>query len=197
MATIGLKDSHFAVITEGNNGDESYGTPKSLAPSISANLTINYREGVLNADDKVYEEVKEFNDGDIEFSVADLLSTTIAELLGSQLDDNAILVESIEDDSKAPFVALGFKAARASGKYEYDWFYRVKFSKSNETYQTKSKDGVTFNTPSLKGKIYARNKALSNGDHPWRAKVVDGESAASATVIASWFDSVYEPTFTP
>jgi len=197
MATIGLKNAHTADITEDNNGNETYGTPEYLAASISANLSISFAEGKLNADDKLYEEVKEFSEGTITLNIADLYAATAAKLLGSRLDDNGILVESVEDSARAPFVALGFEAPRSSGKSEYDWFYRVKFSKGSESYQTKSKDGVTFNTPTIEGKIYQRNKALSNGDHPWRAKVVKGESADSATAIAGWFNAVYEPTFTP
>ena len=196
MATIGLKSVYIALITENSSGEETYGTPELLANAMKADININYIEGKLPADDKIYQEDKEFNGGTITLGLADIAAAMAAKLLGSKLDDNDILVDSGEDEENAPFVAIGFKALRRKGKYEYDWLYRVRFSKSNEAYQTKG-DGFNYNTPTIEGKIYARNKALSNGDHPWRSKVVEGESNDSATAITDWFNAVYEPTFTP
>ena len=160
------------------------------------NLNINYIEGKLPADDRTYDSAKEFNDGTIQMGLADIASAMAAKLLGSKVDSNGVLIDSTEDDANAPFVAVGFKAKRSSGKYEFDWLYRVKFSKPNETYQTKG-DSINFSTPTIEGTIYARNKPLTNGDHAWRAKCVEGETAVAAAAVSGWFESVYEPTFTP
>lgn len=194
MPTIGLKDIHIAIITEDADGNETYGTPEYLAPAMNVNMNINYIDGKLPADDRTYVYVKEFNDGTISIGLADLPSAMAAKLLGAKLDTNGVLVNSVEDDSKAPFVAVGFKALRDNGKYEYDWFYRVKFGKPNEAYQTKG-DSINFNTPTIEGTIYMRNKPLANGDHAWGTKCIDGEEGVTAATVNGWFDQVYEPTF--
>ena len=196
MATIGLKDVHIALITEDSDGNETYGTPEYLAPAMNVNLKINYIEGKLPADDRTYDSAKEFNDGTIQMGLADIASAMAAKLLGSKVDSNGVLIDSTEDDANAPFVAVGFKAKRSSGKYEYDWLYRVKFSKPSESYQTKG-DSINFSTPTIEGTIYARNKPLTNDDHAWRAKCVEGETGVAAAAVSGWFESVYEPTFTP
>ena len=61
MATIGLDDLYYATITEGNNGDETYGTPVKLAKAISADLSLELAEAILYADDAA----KEARDGRI------------------------------------------------------------------------------------------------------------------------------------
>ena len=48
MATIGLDDLYYATITEGNNGDETYGTPVKLAKAISAEVSTEIAEAILN-----------------------------------------------------------------------------------------------------------------------------------------------------
>ena len=58
MATIGLDKLYYADITEDEDGDETYGTPKVLAKAISADLSIELAEAILYADDGASEVVK-------------------------------------------------------------------------------------------------------------------------------------------
>lgn len=51
MATIGLDKLFYAPITEGENGDEAYGTPVMLAKAMTAELSIELNEATLYADD--------------------------------------------------------------------------------------------------------------------------------------------------
>ena len=44
MATIGLDKLYYAKITEDENGDETYATPKLLAKAISADLSVELNE---------------------------------------------------------------------------------------------------------------------------------------------------------
>ena len=60
MATIGLDKLYYAKITEDENGDETYATPKLLAKAISADLSVELNEATLYADDGVAELVNEF-----------------------------------------------------------------------------------------------------------------------------------------
>ena len=58
MATIGLDKLYYAKITEDENGDETYATPKLLAKAISADLSVELNEATLYADDGVAELFK-------------------------------------------------------------------------------------------------------------------------------------------
>jgi len=192
MATIGLDKVYYSIITEDSNGDESYGTPTMLAKAISADLSVNLLEAKLNADDGVAEAVKEFKDGTLSFGIDDIKANVASDLLGAKVDQNKVIVSTAEDN--APYVAVGFRAKKSNGKYRYFWLYRVKFGVPATNLATKG-DNITFSTPTIEGSVMRRNKADSNGNHPWKAEVTEGESAESATAISSWYNAVYEPSY--
>lgn len=193
MATIGLDKPFYAKITEDAEGVETYGTPQRMAKAISANMTIEYAEGTLDADDAVSEAVKLFKSGSLSLGIDDLAPGVAADILGVKVDKNGVVISSAED--VPPPVAVGFRALRSSGKYEYFWLYRVQFGVPGNTLATKG-DSIQFNTPTLEGTIMRRNKPDANGDHQWRAHVTEGATGVSAATISGWFDSVYEPDYT-
>lgn len=192
MAKIGLDNLYYAIITENSSGEESYGTPAKLAPAITANLSQKYDNARLFADDKVEDDLREFSDGTISLNVADITDAVAALLTGATVDSNGCLVDT--DGDSAPYVAIGFRSKTSKGKYRYVWLYRVKFSVSNDAFNTKG-ESIQFNTTTIEGTFYRRNKADSRGRHPWRYSVTEGEVSGSATIIASWFTSVPEPSF--
>lgn len=193
MATIGLKDLYYSIITENDDGEESYATPVKLAPAISAGLTINNDSVKLFADDKVEDDLKEFSNGTITLGVSAISDAVAAILTGSTVDSNGCLVDTADDD--APYVAIGFRAKTSKGKYRYVWLYRVKFAVPNDNFATKG-ESVQFTTPTIEGTIYKRNKPDSRGRNPWRYSVTEGEVTGSASTINSWFETVPEPNFT-
>ena len=193
MATIGLDDLYYAPITEGNNGDETYGTPVKLAKAISADLSLELAEAILYADDAASESVKAFKNGKLTLGIDALGNANAAALLGARVDSKGVLVSATEDTS--PYVAIGFRALKANGKYRYFWLYKVQFAVPSDSLQTKG-DNITFQTPSIEGTIIRRNKADTGGKHPWKAEITDGETGADQTTVTGWFTSVYEPSYT-
>lgn len=190
MATIGLDKLYYATIKESDTGEETYGTPVQLAKAISAELSVELNEATLYADDGQAEAVKEFKSGTISLGVDDIGSDTAAALVGAIVDSNGVLVSRSEDS--APYVAIGFRAKKANGKYKYYWLYRVLFGVPAASLATKG-DSITFSTPTIEGTIFRRNKADTNGKHPWKAEVT--ENGTNASVIESWYTKVYEPTY--
>lgn len=191
MATIGLDKLYYATITEGTSGDETYGTPVQLAKAISAELSIELNEATLYADDGQAEAVKEFKSGTISLGVDDIGSAVAAALVGATVDSNGVLISRSEDS--APYVAIGFRAKKANGKYKYYWLYRVLFGVPAASLATKG-DSITFSTPTIEGSIFRRNKADAGGKHPWKAEIT--EDGTNSSVIDSWYTKVYEPTYT-
>lgn len=192
MATIGLDKLYYAIITEGTGGVETYGTPKVMAKAISAELAPQIAEATLYADDGAAENVKEFTSATFTLGVDDLASDVMADLLGVTVDQNGVVVSTPDD--AAPYVAVGFRAKRSNGKYQYFWIYRVKFGVPNNTLATKG-ESITFNTPSIVGTVMRRNKADGNGGHPWKVDVVEGATGVDQTVIDGWYSDVYEPDY--
>lgn len=191
MATIGLDKLFYATIAIDDNGDEVYSKPTQLAKAISADLSIEINEAVLYADDGQAEAVKEFKGGTISLGIDDIGKATASALIGATLDDNGALISSAEDTPS--YVAIGFRAKKANGKYRYYWLYKVLFGLPATNLETKG-DSITFSTPTIEGAIFRRNKLDGSSHHPWKAEI--DESDSNKTVIDAWYDNVYEPTYT-
>ena len=190
MATIGLDKLFYATITEDKDGNETYGTPVQLAKAISADLSIELNEATLYADDGQAESVKEFKSGTLSLGVDDIGNEAAAALVGATVDSNGVLISGGEDTAK--YVAVGFRAKKANGKYKYYWLYRVLFGIPATNLATKG-DSITFSTPTIEGTIFRRNKVDANNNHPWKAEVTESESNNS--IISKWYTKVYEPTY--
>lgn len=190
MATIGLDKLFYSVITEGENGEETYGTPKKLAKAMNVDLSIEVAEATLYADDSAAETVKEFAGGTITLGVDDISAEALKDLAGARIDSNGVIVSAGEDVGN--YVALAFRAKKSNGTYRYYWLYRVKFATPSDSYETKG-DSVNFNTPSIEGAISQRVKEDGKGNHPWKAQM--DETKDNKATIDKWYDSVYEPSF--
>jgi len=192
MATIGLDKLYYSKITEGENGDESYGTPIMLAKAISASLSVELAEATLYADDGAAEIIKEFKNGKLSLGVDDIGRKAAEELTGSTADENGVLISASEDGGDS--VAIGFRAKKANGKYRYFWLYRVKFGVPSTELATKG-DSITFSTPTIEGTVSRRNKLDGNGKHPWKAEVNADDQGVTAETISTWYTKVYEPVY--
>ncbi|WP_425596603.1 major tail protein [Soehngenia longivitae] len=192
MATIGLDKLYYAKITENENGDETYGTPISLAKAISAELSVELAEATLYADDGAAEIIKEFQSGTLTLGIDDIGVTAAGDLTGATIDDNNVLISTGEDGGDP--VAVGFRAKKANGKYRYFWLYRVKFGIPATNLTTKG-DSITFSTPTIEGTVLRRNKLDGQGRHPWKAEVNEGDEGVTTAIITGWYTQVYEPTF--
>ena len=192
MATIGLDRLYYSKITEDAAGDETYGTPQLLAKAISADLEIELNEATLFADDSAAEVVKEFKSGKLSLGINDIGAEVAGDLVGAVIDDNGVTVSQSEG-LPSP-VAVGFRAKKSNGKYRYFWLYRVIFGMPATNLATKG-DSITFNTPTIEGTIFNRNKIDGQGKHPWKAEVNEDDASVLPATITGWYTAVYEPTF--
>ena len=193
MATIGLDKLYYAKITEDASGNETYGTPLSLARAMKADLSVELAEATLYADDGPAVIVKEFKSGTLSLGIDDIGVTAAEDLTGAKLDDNHALISGSEDGG-AP-VAIGFRAKKANGKYRYFWLYKVKFGIPATNLQTKG-ESITFSTPTIEGTVLRRNKLDGLGKHPWKAEVTVGAAGVATATVTGWFGQVYEPVYT-
>ncbi len=182
----------YAKITEDADGNEVYGKPVSLAKAIKSDLSIELAEAVLNADDAAAYVVKEFRSGKLSLGVDDIGVAAAQDLTGAVSDDNGVLVSVTERDGN--LVAVGFRAKKPGGKYRMFWLFRVKFGIPSTSLETKG-DSISFKTPQIDGTVMRRNRPDAQGNHPWKAEVTEGTPGVKPSVIAEWFDAVYEPIF--
>ena len=192
MATIGLDKLYYAKITEDESGEETYGTPMSLAKAMTVDLSVELAEATLYADDGAAEVVKEFKSGTLTLGIDDIGVQAAQDLTGAKIDTNKVLISTSEDGG-AP-VAIGFRAKKANGKYRYFWLYKVKFGIPATNLTTKG-ESITFSTPTIEGTVMRRNKLDGQNKHPWKAEVSEDSTGVTASVISGWYSEVYEPTF--
>ena len=190
MATIGLDKLYYAPITLDNDGAETYGTPVQLAKAISAELSVELNEAVLYADDGQAESVKEFKNGSLSLNVDELAPIHVAALLGAEIDENGVLISRGEDNPN--YVAIGFRARKANGKYRYFWLYKVQFAVPGTSLATKG-DSITFSTPTIEGTIFQRVKPDGKDKHPWKAEIT--EDPTNIAIVEAWYTAVYEPSY--
>jgi phi13 family phage major tail protein len=191
MPTIGFDKLYYADITEDANGSETYGTPMLLGGAITADLSVEFHDEHLPMDDDPgANPYYRFKSGKLVLNVDQIGAVIASKLTGAQIDNNGVVVSSVGNKRRP--VAVGFRSLKSNDTYRYIWLYRVFFGVPASKHQTVG-DSITWQTPSIEGIIYRRNKIDGQGKHPWRAEV--DESTATAVATAAWFNAVYEPNF--
>ena len=182
--TLGLRDLSYAICTKAD-GVETYGTPKRMAEAMTADLSVKTADGSLYADDTLSESVSEFASGTLKLGVKDLTPEVLAEVLGQMVDQNKVVWAGKDDEP--PYVAIGFRAKKTSGRFRYVWLLKVKFKVPSEKYETKG-ESIKFNTPDIEADFTARKS-----DGRWKADFVGTEDSDAAK---TWFTEVPEPAET-
>lgn len=186
--TKSFRDLHVALVTQNTAQGYTTGTPVKLARAISAKVSDKYTTEKIYSDDGVEETITNYEGTDVEFEVNSLAPQDRALLFG-HLYENGYLVKGKDD--KAPEVAIGYRAKKLNGKYEFTWLYCGKFGQGNEdSYETES-DKVKTQTNSLKGSFYERAK-----DGLFEIQVDESnliaENTSAAAAMVAWFESVQE-----
>ncbi|MDD3369399.1 MAG: major tail protein [Lachnospiraceae bacterium] len=162
MAQYGLSHPFFAKLgaTKG-----VYTAGFQCGKAISTDITPNFNEASLFADNALSEYVKEFKDADVNLGVDEMPLSAADVIFGHAIstEDNSVTYGS---EDSANYVGFGIyvnvmkdgaKTVMAA------WLPKCKFTDSAETYTTKG-DSITFATPTLSG------KALPDEDGNWRYK---------------------------
>lgn len=190
MAIKGLKDLHYAIITEENETETTYSEIKKLGPAMALNLQPSVNRGNLRADDGVLFSDAAKGPTAVTLNTAYLEEEVEANILGKTLDDNGGLTDSINDDP--PYIAIGGRALSARGGYEYFWIYRVKLAPAEENKET-LQETPTYQTPNLSGESVPR---LNDGLEKYKLwdkspKVTD------ETIFENWFEQVIDKNYKP
>ncbi len=187
-AVIGLRNVHYALLTDDTETATTYGVVKRVADAIDAVITPNVETSTIWADDGASESVSALGEINIALELKVIPVEVQVEWFGHTKDAKGIIIKGGND--KPATIALGFKALMANGKYAYKWLLKVTPQLSEEAFHTKESGNVNFQTRKV---ILIGVTRLS--DNNWELGIVEGEPGADAATIAGWLTAV--PTITP
>lgn len=190
--TKSFRDIHVARVKENTATSYATDTPVKLARAIKGKISDKFTTEKIYSDDTVEDTAQTYEGTEVELEVNSLAPQDKALVFG-QLYENGFLVKNKED--KAPEVAVGYRAKKLNGKYEFVWLYVGTFGQGFEdNYETEA-DKATTQTATLKGDFYERQI-----DKNYQISVDESNLAAenteAAAAIANWFGKVQEPTNT-
>ncbi|MGM1048403.1 MAG: major tail protein [Bacillota bacterium] len=177
----GLKNIYYAKVLTDDSKGTTYDTPKKFAPAITMNVTPTVNSTILFAENGPHSSANALGEITAEIGVADVPFSVRADVLGSKLKENGLLVDNAED--QAPEVALGYERTMDDGSSRYIWLLKGKFKLPTEEAATQA-DTPAFQTPTMEATFLKRHS-----DGNWRF-MTDSNITGSEDLIKSWFTAV-------
>ena len=182
MAYIGLAHPVVAKLAAQNTVSgvttPTYSDAFVCGRAVSVNVTPNYNESKLYADNILAEYVKEFKDGTITLGVDTLPIEAQTVMFGHTLSEEKDETLYKSGDSGS-YVGIGFYVDEVKAgvkSYVASVIFKCLFAEGAKDYTTKG-DSIEFKTPSLEGAV----AALDDGQ--WKKdKVFTTEAAAQAWI---------------
>lgn len=185
MATIGLRDVHYALLTEDPvEGEPTYETPVRVVGAITANINPNSSSATLFADDGPSDTAATMGEITLELNLADIPLSVQAIWLGHTYEGGILKRKGADTP---PWLAIGFRTLKSSGAYRYMWLNKGKFSLPEEEYQTKG-DSIEFATPTISGSFVKRDN-----DDEWERVADEDDEDFDTSLVGSWFTSPLTP----
>lgn len=179
MATIGLRDVYYALLTEDPaNGVATYETPVRMVGAISANINPNTSTATLFADDGPADSAATLGEISLELNMADIDLQTQAVLLGHTYEGGILKKKGAD---VPPWVAIGFRTLKSNGKYRYYWLNKGKFAVPEDDLATKG-DSIEFKTPTISGAFVKRDS-----DDEWQRVGDEDDDAFTDEMKTAWF----------
>lgn len=186
--TKSFRDIHVAHVTKNTETEYAADTPTKLARAITGKISDKFESEKIYSDDSVEDTNMTYTGTEVEFEVNALAPQDKSRVFG-HLYKNGYLVKNKND--KAPEVAVGWRAKKLNGKYEFCWMYAGRFDQGMEdNYETEGASPKT-QTATLKGNFYERQM-----DGNYKIEVDEGnllkEDTSAAEAIKKWFETVQE-----
>lgn len=186
--TKSFRDLYVALVTTNTAQLYETDTPVKLARAISGKVSDKFSTEKIYSDDGVEEVLEYYQGTDVEFAV-NSLAPQDKKLLFGHLYEKGFLVKNKDD--RAPEVAIGYRAKKLNGKYEFVWLYVGTFGQGYDDNYATEEDKVTTQTATLKGSFYER--AI---DGNYEIQVDESnlltDHTDAKTAIQNWFASVQE-----
>lgn len=192
---IGCDNLVYALMTTEDTADAApvYGDVQAAPGVMSININPNGSQETLFADDGPMEVASTLGRIEVEIQKNELTAQNKADLLGHEIDSNGAVVYS--DNDVPPWVAIGFRTLKSSGKYRYVWLYKGRFNEPEDNNETKG-DSINFQADTINGQFTKLKYAYTvNGKQkrPWKYELDAESTEASADAITGWFDAPVMP----
>lgn len=170
MAYVGLRKPIIGAM----NTEGKYEKPFACGKAIGINVTPNYVEGSLYADDVQAEYDKEFNYAEVTLNTSTIPIEAYTHMFGHTVDETKKNVKFNSNDQQKYVGMAWISVEKVDGvrKFVASFLKKVKFSEPSEEYSTKG-DAIEYKTASITG------RALSLADGSWKeTQIEDTEEAA-------------------
>ena len=186
--TKSFRDLYVALVTTNTAQLYETDTPVKLARAISGKVSDKFSTEKIYSDDGVEEVLEYYQGTDVEFAV-NSLAPQDKKLLFGHLYEKGFLVKNKDD--RAPEVAIGYRAKKLNGKYEFVWLYVGTFGQGYDDNYATEEDKVTTQTATLKGSFYER---AIDGNYEIQVDESNllADNTDAKTAIQDWFASVQE-----
>ena len=186
--TASFKDIYIAPVLVNTSTVYETGTPVKLARAIKGKISDKFSSEKLYSDDVVEDVATCYEGTDVELEV-NSLAPQDKQMVFGHLYEMGYLVKNKDD--RAPEVAVGYRAKKMNGKYEFTWMYVGTFGQGyDEEYETRG-EKISTKTATLKGSFYERKI-----DGAFSIQVVESnlleEHANAREAIKDWFSAVQE-----
>ena len=191
MAYIGMRTPKFwPISTPRVDGSAiSYGSPVTIGPAVSANVTFDVADNPDYGDDVIIDNDKGINGYSIALETNDISVEARASCLGwkpiSSGTPSAVTHYEVTD-AEPPEGGLSYirvKMFKGTRKYEAFFFHALRFSSGGENASTKQKQ-ITWNHPTMDGTgigVYI--------DSSGEAKYFNWMEFATEAAATSWINS--------
>lgn len=186
---VGLKDIYVALVTENTASSYVAAAPVKLARAIKAKISDKRSSEDLESDDGTEETLDAYEGTEVEIEVNSLAPQDLALVMGHKYE-NGYLVKNRND--RAPELALGYRARKLNGKYEFVWLYVGRFAEGKDTNRETYGKKPTAQTETIKGKFYERAMD-GNIETSVDEDNLTADNTTAAEAIKKWFEKVQEP----
>ena len=180
MAYIGLRNPYIGARKE----DGKYETPFQLGKAVSLNITPNFAEGSLYANDGLAEYDKEFTNADVTLGTSTIPVEAQKPMFGHTVETTGSKKGvTYNQDDQSGYVGFGFiSVEKVNGVRSFvaAFLPKVKFTEPSDDYETKG-ESITYKTPSITG------KATADDDGVWKETDVFATEAEAVSWITGKF----------
>lgn len=186
--TASFKDIHIAPVLVNTSTVYETGTPVKLARAIKGKISDKFSSEKLYSDDVVEDVATCYEGTDVELEV-NSLAPQDKQMVFGHLYEMGYLVKNKDD--RAPEVAVGYRAKKMNGKYEFTWMYVGTFGQGyDEEYETRG-EKISTKTATLKGSFYERKIDGAFSIQVDESNLLE-EHANAREAIKDWFSAVQE-----
>lgn len=177
---VGIDQLHYAILTQDDVTAIVYQAPVAVGGLINVKVAPKSNSATLYADNRASETATALGEITMDIETKYLPLSVQAALLGHTIVNGVVIRKSTD---MAPYVAIGFRSLKSTGKYRYTWLYKGRFTVPDDQVKTQE------DKPDFQHQIIAGTFVMLDYNSNWKA---DGDEDEPGFVGgATWFNGVY------